>query len=843
MEQGKETPWQQRPLLGDGLSGEVRAVAVGEGLWLAEKRFFADGVCVESLRRGLRQLQARPWPEGVLPVLAATWSEQGCGWTMPLIGELDGHGGFTPAHLQQRLAEFPGESSWPVIRGLARALAGLHAAGVVHGNLKPGNVFLSPEGDVLLADWAMGARVERLAHGFTDALLYQPPEQLRQPGGYGDGLARSWDVFAFGVMAFRLLTGRFPRCDAMFRKVAPAPGMTRVEGIRADLEKIARALEADDEVRWPEPPADAREEGCRRWIDACLELRPSARPADLGTVAAGLESVERETRHSAERESLLDQRRAALRGKRHAAVVAGVFAVGAAIMAFFWQQGIGDADLAAGRSAKELREDRQARQRAEAAREAAEEQAAASAAALEAGRERWLSRLHESRRLNDRLFSWSLETGRRQIPPLDGRELRLRQLEQGILRFLEDTEGLPEFEEEHAQARLQLAEISLAAGEVESAGKRLAAVRELLWKGRLEDFHALRIAENSLWLAILQVEQESPAAEPSLLAARAELEAVPQAGADADRLAHCLAVLDVQEARLLAARGEEAGALERLLRATRELNRLATQRPESAVLRSELAACYLTSAGLLDGMGKVGDAREIRTLAASQWLRLLRENPGDSAIRLHLAECYAGMAEASLLSADLSGCETTAREAMKLLEALIVEQPDHREALSRRAALLGLLAGIERDRGQTEQAMADYEEGIRILENLHAADPQEPMSAYRLAVLWWQKGRMLGNAGEREQETGLLGRAREIFERLAASPSPEGPRPEGLRAGTAYLLGDLGHSRQLAGDPAAARAAFEAACELWRSLLKGRPRHEEYEESLAWCLRRIQDLP
>ena len=41
-----------------------------------------------------------------------------------------------------------------------------------------------------------------------------------------------WDVYAFGVLAYRLLTGAFPRCDEVFRKVAPDDFVHPVDALR-----------------------------------------------------------------------------------------------------------------------------------------------------------------------------------------------------------------------------------------------------------------------------------------------------------------------------------------------------------------------------------------------------------------------------------------------------------------------------------------------------------------------------------------------------------------------------------------------------------------------------------
>jgi tetratricopeptide (TPR) repeat protein len=241
-------------------------------------------------------------------------------------------------------------------------------------------------------------------------------------------------------------------------------------------------------------------------------------------------------------------------------------------------------------------------------------------------------------------------------------------------------------------------------------------------------------------------------------------------------------------------------------------------------------------------MGSLGDAREVRALASVEFVKLLKENPQDFALRLDLAGCYGAMAESAVLSGDIAGAESISKEAMKLLDQLVVEQPDNTEAVSRKASQLGLRAGIKRDRGQAAEAMSDYNAGIRMLEALRASAPGNAMVSYRLALLWWQKGRMLGMAGQRSEEIALIRKAGDLLRQLETDTSSTGPRPEQLQGAGAYLLGDLGHALQLSNQRDEAVRAFSDAVTLWEGLVKSRPRSEEYSEGLDWCRQRLADL-
>ena len=841
MDQPRVAGLQLGKQIGHGGCGRVyRATETGGGD-CAVKFFTTTAISRRLLEKMTERLDAETWPEGVMPVTSADFAADLPFWITPLVGDSDGDG-FTPRNLQMLLNEHPGISSWKLVKSIARALAEMHRRRVAHGNLKPGNVFLTNSGGVLLADWVLGNMPEIRQFGFTDAVLYQSPEQLRKPAGYLDEEGYRWDVYSFGVLAFRLLTGRFPRCHDTFNFVAPPPGELRKEGIHADLMKIARNLEAQNGYSWPDEAKNDLESGFREWIDRCLPLDAAKRPASMIEVAAGFDALEAKATVDADREAFLDQRRRAERRAWRALFFAGAATASAVVLGGLWQ--LSNSQLIKERTGREtdLALLKASGDEALAAKAAAEAQLAEARHSLSYERELSLARLEASRLVGDRLFAWAMEKGNRLLPPLDGRELRLKRLERYFEDFLTRTAKIDALADERARVRLQLSEISIAAGDAAAASKRLGEALDAWATLPMDAELKFRIATNSLLLALLRQSNADPLTESSFVAARKALGDVPQADVDADRLNQLIAVLDFHEAKLLAGKGENSKALEQLMRATQTLNHIADQRPDVAILRSELAACYLSSATILEGMGNLGDAREVRMLASVELVKLLKEKPDDFALRLDLAGCYGAMADSAMLSGDITGAESISKEAMKLLDRLVVEQPDNAEAVSRKASQLGLRAGIQRDRGQSKEAMKDYDEGIRILEGIRASSPGNAIVSYRLALLWWQKGRMLGMSGNREEEIALISRARDLLGQLESGQSANGPRPEQLQSSGAYLLGDLGHALQLANRKDAAVEAFKDAVSLWEGLVASRPQSEEYGEGLAWCRQRLDDL-
>ncbi len=72
------------------------------------------------------------------------------------------------------------------------------------------------------------------------------------------------------------------------------------------------------------------------------------------------------------------------------------------------------------------------------------------------------------------------------------------------------------------------------------------------------------------------------------------------------------------------------------------------------------------------------------------------------------------------------------------------------------------------------------------------------MVDYRLGLLWWQKGRMLGFDGKKDEEIALLGKARDSLRELEAKGEESGISAEELQRSSAYLLGDYAHALELA---------------------------------------------
>lgn len=119
------------------------------------------------------------------------------------------------AHLTEK-GRLPVPESLEILDEVLSALGAAHGAGVVHRDLKPSNIFLvkQPDGSryVKLLDFGlakMGLPTGRTAQTRTDMVVgtpeYMAPEQAR-----GQPVGPMTDLYALGVVAFEMVTGRLP---------------------------------------------------------------------------------------------------------------------------------------------------------------------------------------------------------------------------------------------------------------------------------------------------------------------------------------------------------------------------------------------------------------------------------------------------------------------------------------------------------------------------------------------------------------------------------------------------------------------------------------------------------
>ncbi len=177
-----------------------------------------------------------------------------------------------------------------IMTGVLDGLAAAHASGIVHRDVKPENVLLTPDGRLKVADFGLAKAQAAAGHTRTGLLIgtvaYLPPEQVT-----GESMGPRSDVYSAGVMLFELLTGKQPFTGDSPLAVAyqhvnfdvPAPS-SLVPGLPPAVDQLVLAATSRDPAR----PADAGE-----FARAVRQVREAVRePSGLtGAMGAGVQGT------------------------------------------------------------------------------------------------------------------------------------------------------------------------------------------------------------------------------------------------------------------------------------------------------------------------------------------------------------------------------------------------------------------------------------------------------------------------------------------------------------------------------------------------------------------------
>jgi hypothetical protein len=175
----------------------------------------------------------------------------------------------------------------PLFRQVTAALAYVHAKGVRHCDLKPGNVLLDARGRALVADFGQ-AHIASDASPALGTFFYMAPEQADLANTIAD---TRWDVYGLGALFYAMLTGSPPREHPEIREE-----LIRTESLPQRLKRYREHVGSA-----PRPTAHRQVKRMDRRlaeiIDRCLETDPARRWHDAGAVLSALERRDRSRRN------------------------------------------------------------------------------------------------------------------------------------------------------------------------------------------------------------------------------------------------------------------------------------------------------------------------------------------------------------------------------------------------------------------------------------------------------------------------------------------------------------------------------------------------------------------
>src|SRR5712691_3935431 len=117
--------------------------------------------------------------------------------------------GETLEHICVRLAALPADSAASLTDKVLSALEHAHRAGIVHCDIKPANVMVTEHGGVKIMDFGT-ARVRGAKYGTLDGYMMGTPAYMSPEQVLGQELDARADLYAVGIVLYRLLTAKLP---------------------------------------------------------------------------------------------------------------------------------------------------------------------------------------------------------------------------------------------------------------------------------------------------------------------------------------------------------------------------------------------------------------------------------------------------------------------------------------------------------------------------------------------------------------------------------------------------------------------------------------------------------
>lgn len=249
--------YELRRLLGRGGMGCVylaRDRTLGRDVALKMPRFEAGRPeLIERFYREARSAAALNHP-GICPIFDVNEHNGTPYLTMAFVE------GPTLAEMLRERGPLPSEEAARIVREVAQAMHEAHRAGVVHRDLKPGNVMLDRAGRAVVMDFGLARQFdiapEQCVTRFGMVLgtpAYMAPEQT---GGDPATVGPAADIWALGVILYELLTGQRPFTGAslgqLFARIAadePLPPSVLRPTLPPALDAVVRTALAKDPSR------------------------------------------------------------------------------------------------------------------------------------------------------------------------------------------------------------------------------------------------------------------------------------------------------------------------------------------------------------------------------------------------------------------------------------------------------------------------------------------------------------------------------------------------------------------------------------------------------------------
>lgn len=173
------------------------------------------------------------------------------------------------SQLIQENKQLPPDKVLDIVAQTAQALAAAHKVGLVHRDIKPGNLLITPEGRVKITDFGIARVADQVPLTATGQVMgtvqYLSPEQAS-----GHPASPSTDIYSLGIVAYEALTGK-----------RPFTGESQVAIAMAQINEV------------PPPLPTTIPEPVRKLVMSCIAKSPSERPSSASALARAATALRR----------------------------------------------------------------------------------------------------------------------------------------------------------------------------------------------------------------------------------------------------------------------------------------------------------------------------------------------------------------------------------------------------------------------------------------------------------------------------------------------------------------------------------------------------------------------